>query len=214
MYSKIKITGQIRVMTGLHIGGGGESSMIGAVDAPVVKDPQTRLPIIPGSSIKGKLRWLLANKYGLNIRQESPNDDAEEVLRLFGSSNKGNIKRARLQISDAFYSNNTKQQFENNEVPFTETKYENTINRLTAAANPRQIERVTRGSQFDFTFIYNVEDESEVEEDFQNIREAMILLENDYLGGGGTRGNGRVLFENISVETVIGEYNCSNLMIK
>ncbi|KIX91209.1 CRISPR-associated protein Cmr4 [Staphylococcus microti] len=214
MYSKIKISGQIQVITGLHIGGGGESSMIGAIDSPVVRDPQTRLPIIPGSSIKGKMRWLLAKKHGLDINATGPNDDSDEILRLFGSSNKGNIKRARLQISDAFYSENTKQQFESKDIAFTETKFENTINRLTAVANPRQIERVTRGSEFDFTFIYNVENSEEVDRDFQNIREAILLLESDYLGGGGTRGNGRISFENISVETVIGDFDSSNLEIK
>ncbi|MEB7816244.1 type III-A CRISPR-associated RAMP protein Csm3 [Mammaliicoccus sciuri] len=214
MYSKLKITGKIEVVTGLHIGGGGESSMIGAIDSPVVRDLQTKMPIIPGSSIKGKMRTLLAKKYGLKLSQESHNDDVDEVLRLFGSSKKGNIKRARLQISDAFYSENTKSYFQKNDISFTETKFENTINRLTAVANPRQIERVTRGSEFDFTFIYNVEDESEIESDFQNIKDAIHLLENDYLGGGGTRGNGRVLFKDVKVETVVGNYDSSNLNIK
>ena len=31
------------------------------------------------------------------------------------------------------------------------------------------IERVTRGSEFDFVFIYNVDEESQVENDFENI---------------------------------------------
>ena len=103
MYSKIKISGTIEVVTGLHIGGGGESSMIGAIDSPVVRDLQTKLPIIPGSSIKGKMRSLLAKHFGLKMKQENHNQDDESVLRLFGSSEKGNIQRARLQISDAFF---------------------------------------------------------------------------------------------------------------
>ncbi|QHW35985.1 type III-A CRISPR-associated RAMP protein Csm3 [Staphylococcus ursi] len=214
MYSKIKITGTIEVVTGLHIGGGGESSMIGAIDSPVVRDLQTKLPIIPGSSIKGKMRSLLAKNYGLKMKQENHNDDHENVLRLFGSSEKGNIKRARIQISDAFYSDKTKKLFAEKDIAYTETKFENTINRLTAVANPRQIERVTRGSEFDFTFIYNVDDESEVEKDFENIKRALSLLENDYLGGGGTRGNGRIQFKDILIETVIGDYDSSKLRIK
>lgn len=214
MYSKIKITGIIEVVTGLHIGGGGESSMIGAIDSPVVRDLQTRLPIIPGSSIKGKMRSLLAKNYGYKLNQKNHNEDPVEVLRLFGSSEKGNIQKARLQISDAFFSEETKQKFAENDIAYTETKFENTINRLTAIANPRQIERVTRGSQFNFTFIYNVEDENEVNEDFNNIKQAILLIENDYLGGGGTRGNGRIEFKDINVETVVGEYESSNLKVK
>lgn len=214
MYSKLKITGKIEIVTGLHIGGGNEASMIGAIDSPVVRDIQTRLPIIPGSSLKGKMRTLLAKKFGLSINQGSANDDDEQVLRLFGSSEKGKIKRARLQVSDAFYSEEIKKKFEENEIAFTETKFENTIDRLTAVAKPRQIERVIRGSEFNFHFIYNVENEHEVVEDFQNIRDAITLLENDYLGGGGTRGNGRISFKDIDIETVIGEYDCSNLKVK
>ncbi|MBM0868306.1 CRISPR-associated protein Csm3 [Staphylococcus auricularis] len=214
MYSKIKISGTIEVVTGLHIGGGGESSMIGSIDSPVVRDLQTKLPMIPGSSIKGKMRGLLAKHLGLQMNQDNHNDDHEEVLRIFGSSEKGNIKRARLQVSDAFYSDYSKQHFAENDISYTETKFENTINRLTAVANPRQIERVTRGSEFDFTFIYNVDDEDEVEQDFKNIEQAVLLLENDYLGGGGTRGNGRVEFKNINLETVVGDYDSSYLKIK
>ena len=63
----------------------------------------------------------------------------------------------------------TKEHFAQNDIAYTETKFENTINRLTAVANPRQIERVTRGSEFDFVFIYNVDEESQVENDFENI---------------------------------------------
>ena len=214
MYSKIKVTGTIEIITGLHIGGSGEISMIGAIDSPVVRDLLTKLPIIPGSSIKGKMRSLLARDFGLKLNQDNHNQDGDRVLRLFGSSEKGNIQRARLQISDAFYSDKTKQIFTDNDISFTETKFENTINRLTAVANPRQIERVTRGAEFDFTFIYNVIDETQVEDDFNNIKKAILLLENDYLGGGGTRGNGRIEFKDINIETVVGEYDSTNIKIK
>ncbi|AYU54484.1 type III-A CRISPR-associated RAMP protein Csm3 [Staphylococcus debuckii] len=214
MYSKIKISGQIEVLTGLHIGGGGEISMIGAIDSPVVRDLFTKLPVIPGSTIKGKMRSLLARDFGLKPNQKEHNEDDPIVLRLFGSSNKDNIKRSRLQFSDAFYNQETKAKFDENEVPYTETKYENTINRLTSEANPRQIERVTRGSRFDFQIIYNVEDENEVETDFENIKNGIQLLENDYLGGGGTRGNGRVKFNIEEIETVIGDYDSTNLVLK
>lgn len=214
MYSKIKITGNIEILTGLHIGGSGGISMIGAIDSPVVRDPNTRLPIIPGSSIKGKLRSLLAKDFGLLPNQKNHNEDAPEVLRLFGSSEKGNIQRARLQISDAFFSQESKNTFDEKELSYTETKYENTINRLTAVANPRQIERVTRGAKFDLHIIYNVENEDEVKEDFHNLQRGILLLENDYLGGGGTRGSGRVRFEITDVSTVVGDYDSSNLIVK
>lgn len=214
MYSKIRIQGKIEVVTGLHIGGGGETSMIGAIDSPVVRDPSTRLPVIPGSSIKGKLRSLLARDFGLKEAQKTHNEDAPEVLRLFGSSEKGAIQMSRLQISDAFYSKDSQEEFDHKALAYTETKFENTINRLTAVANPRQIERVTRGAKFDFQIIYNVENEDEVAEDFENIKKGITLLENDYLGGGGTRGNGRVSFEISEIKTVVGDFDSSELTVK
>lgn len=212
MYSKILITGKIEVITGLHIGGGGETSMIGAIDSPVVRDPRTKMPIIPGSSLKGKMRSLLAKHF--NPARVIHNADAPEVLRLFGSSEKGNIQQARLQISDAFFEAESAEEFKNQGLAVTETKFENTINRLTAVANPRQIERVTRGAKFDLHIIYNVENEADVVEDFANIKKAIQLLENDYLGGGGTRGNGRIAFEVDEVKTVVGDFDPSGLVVK
>ena len=63
MYAKIQILGTIEVVTGMHIGGSGAFAAIGAVDSPIIKDVITNLPLIPGSSLKGKMRTLLAKKY-------------------------------------------------------------------------------------------------------------------------------------------------------
>ena len=62
MFAKIEITGTIESVTGMHIGGSSEFAAIGAVDAPVIKDVKTNYPMIPGSSLKGKLRSLLARQ--------------------------------------------------------------------------------------------------------------------------------------------------------
>lgn len=87
MYTKMEITGEIEVLTGMHIGGSAQFSAIGAIDSPVVRDVESDLPMIPGSSLKGKLRTLLARKYCEGLPQE-PNKDPVEILRLFGSSEK------------------------------------------------------------------------------------------------------------------------------
>ena len=82
----------------------------------------------------------------------------------------------------------------------TEVKFENTINRLTAIANPRQIERVVRGSEFGITLVYDMEEESELLTDFSNIAKGFKLLSMDYLGGHGSRGYGKVAFSDFQVE--------------
>ncbi len=206
-YTKIKITGTIELKTGLHIGGDGSFSAIGAIDSPVVRDTLTRQPIIPGSSLKGKLRSLLARDLGTVPAGGCAGfaNDCREVTRLFGSAAAGSdadgkgLQMSRLQFSDCFLQNK-------DELPqMFETKFENTIDRLTAVANPRQIERVVRGAKFKMELIYNVENPDELEEDMTNLKKGFELLENDYLGGGGTRGNGRILFKDLSAAVVIGD---------
>ncbi len=82
----------------------------------------------------------------------------------------------------------------------TEIKFENTINRTDAVANPRQLERVPAGSEFEFVLVYNLENENEAEEDFENISTVIKLLHMDYIGGSGTRGYGKVKISDISIE--------------
>ena len=77
MFAKIEISGIVEVVTGLHIGGSSAFSAIGAVDSPVIKDTRTGLPMIPGSSLKGKMRTLLAKKY--NDTVVAPDDDAVDL---------------------------------------------------------------------------------------------------------------------------------------
>lgn len=201
---KLVIEGTIVLKTGMHIGGSSDFSAIGAVDSPVVRDTLTRLPLIPGSSLKGKMRYLLAKELNNGILLNEPNNDQDEILRLFGSSEKDKIRRARLKFNDIKLSNLAELKTFN--VSSTEVKFENTIDRKTAVANPRQIERVIAGSKFDFEIFYNLDDIKEVEKDFENIKQGFDLLEFDYLGGHGTRGSGRIAFENLSVITAVGNF--------
>ena len=202
-YAKILISGEIEVKTGLHIGGGQSFSAIGAVDSPVIRDPLTKMPIIPGSSLKGKMRFLLAKDFSLSGLLSEANKDAEEVIRLFGSSEKNNIKRARLKFNDSFMKN--REEIEAKKVDITEIKYENTIDRKTSVANPRQIERVIAGSVFSFDLFYEITNKEQLEEDFENIKLGLDLLQYDYIGGHGTRGSGRILVKDLSCELKTGK---------
>ena len=119
--------------------------------------------------------------------------DGEVILRMFGGSEP--VRSARLQFADAFLLNYDQLKG----VGVTEVKSENTINRLTSKANPRQIERVVAGSRFGVNIVYNLSDPKEMEEDLSLLSKAMKLLQLDYLGGHGSRGNGRVSFQNFQV---------------
>ena len=203
MYAKVQITGIIEVKTGMHIGGSSAFAAIGAVDSPVIKDARSRLPMIPGSSLKGKIRTLLAKEYNTQVASK-PDDDAECLTRLFGSAKKEHVKRSRLIIADMFLTNEDELRKQGLQ-SLTEIKFENTINRATAVANPRQIERVVRGSIFDLDIIYEAEQEEQVVEDIKILTEGLRLLQYDYLGGNGSRGYGKVVFRQLHAETVVGE---------
>lgn len=204
MFSKIQITGTIEVVTGMHIGGSEAFAAIGAIDSPVIIDPLSRKPIIPGSSLKGKMRALLAKAYNPTVVNH--NDDSEKISRLFGSSTNDKLMTSRLIFSDMILDNYDELHSKGLD-SITEVKFENTISRTTSVANPRQIERVIRGSKFELNIIYDVlEDyQDQALDDIKILVEGMKLLQYDYLGGGGTRGNGKIKFSNVTADTVIGE---------
>ena len=205
MFAKIKITCTLKVLTGLHIGGSNGFSAIGALDNPVIRDTWKGDPMIPGSSLKGKMRTLLARSR-TDKGTHLPNcaDDAEEIKRLFGTpGGKGeNPRVARLQFSDAFLTNRDELKRRGG---ITEVKSENTITRSTSVANPRSMERVVRGAEFAITWFYTMDNEAELLADMQLLAEGCRLLSLDYLGGSGTRGYGRVMFDHFAVEPLLGE---------
>ena len=203
MYGKIQISGNIELITGMHIGGSSAFAAIGAVDSPVVRDIRTNLPMIPGSSFKGKMRSLLAKEYNTELAPK-PDDDCERITRLFGSAKKNAIKRSRILVSDMLMINEEELRKKGIQ-SITEVKFENSINRATAVANPRQIERAIRGSQFEMDIMYEAEQEDEILDDFRMIGEGFKLMQYDYLGGSGSRGYGKIRFDDIAADCVIGE---------
>ena len=193
MYGKLLIRCDLVVRTGLHIGGTDTYSAIGTVDSPVVRDPFSDLPIVPGSSLKGKLRSLLVRSL-CGGSMPKHDEDPEAVRRLFGSARP--VQAARLQFADCFVINAD----EMKPVGVTEVKTENGINRETSVANPRQIERVTAGTTFGVCLTYQMTDEAQTREDMQLLAQGMRLLQLDYLGGHGSRGSGRASLRNFRLE--------------
>ena len=234
---KYIITGKIICKTGLHIGGTQEGIEIGGVDNIVIRDPLTDRPYIPGSSLKGKLRYLMEwelnkvfNSEGkfpahscendssiVKLKEEAKNlqgdarkkkdQEIEERIKvlinscpiclIFGSSGAtlGGTP-TRLIVRDAFPNNDTINKWQQwlGENIYTELKTENTIDRVTSEANPRTMERVPAGSEFEFEMIFDIYREED-RALLKNLFSAIHLLENSALGGSGTRGYGKIRFE-------------------
>ena len=85
---------------------------------------------------------------------------------------------------------------------FLEEKSENRIDRITAAADPRQVVRVAPGVRFegDVTLLVFDNDRGMVEGYLRTLATGLRLIEETYLGGGGSRGYGRVKFNKIRVK--------------
>lgn len=205
----IIIKGKLKTLTPLHIGGSKDKFEIGGVDNPVIKDPVTNYPYIPGSSLKGKLRMLLEFAEGKVIEKvdkngkgtgEFPPSNDPEITSLFGdSADNSSNGPTRLIVRDAYPDGKTITMWENtnSETLYTEYKAENTIDRMTSAANPRFMERVHKGSEFDVEFIIQVfsMDADKGKSNFEKLVKAIRLLEDSTLGGGGSRGSGKVEFK-------------------
>jgi len=225
---KYIITVQLEAVTGLHIGGSTTGFEIGGVDNPVIRDPLTDEPYIPGSSLKGKLRHLTEWSLGLidkhpkhkvygayhcsdlktgREKAEKPDrwDKAYLVGRLFGvASDDGDVREAagptRLTVRDAFLVDSARKEIQQilGEGIFTELKTENFLDRITSEANPRTMERVPAGARF---WVQMVLDRyaDDGEELLRQLFVAMRLLEDSTLGGSGSRGSGRVAFRSLRV---------------
>jgi CRISPR-associated protein Csm3 len=208
--NKILLSGKIIVLTGLHIGGTNSSLSIGGIDKSVVRDPITRKPYIPGSSIKGKMRSLfeLSEKSfnpnaGMGVVKNGPAGEKQrdsKSARMFGiASNELNIP-SRLIVRDARMLTDPAV-FKDTPLYCTEAKTEVVIDRITSKAMPRQMERIPAGTKFELSMVLNIFegnggiDELSEDELLKSLFQAMILLQDDYLGGSGSRGYGQVQFK-------------------
>jgi CRISPR-associated protein Csm3 len=226
LIGKLILEGEMHCETGLHVGAGKGSLEIGGADNPVVKDAHGR-PYVPGSTLRGRIRALLEQSTGMaipselvfiskrkgqevRIHQSDRPDD--EICILFGRSpgrmekvGGGDIESnhatpARLSVFDAplVPESITPQMRETLDDELTEVKSENAIDRITSQANPRTLERVPAGARFQVRMVLDIlcaEDAVLPALLAQGLR----LLEDDALGGGGSRGSGRVRFDNLKM---------------
>ncbi len=202
LVKKIIIRGHILAESGIMVGGNNTAFEIGGTDKTVVRNPVTRLPYIPGSSIKGKMRSLFELSRG-TIQEDGKvfgptQNPKHEAAQFFGHINRNDEKKqqpSRLIVRDGELLN--PDDLKNAEFEYTEVKAENSIDRITSEANPRFFERVPKGAKFRLNMVINVFDtdlEKNGEKFLAFALEALGLAQDDYLGGGGSRGNGQVRF--------------------
>lgn len=229
LIGKLILAGELHCETGLHIGAGKGSLEIGGADNPVVKDAfglpyipgsslrgkiRSLLENAMGLTAPGELVYL-SKRRGQEVRIHQSDRADDEICLIFGRSparlerveggggeggESRNASPARLTIYDAPLDQEsiTAQMRENLDDEITEVKSENAIDRITAQANPRTLERVPAGARFKIRLVLDVlceEDKALA----ARVLEGLRLLEDDALGGGGSRGSGRVRFANLKL---------------
>lgn len=226
LIGKLILEGELQCETGLHIGAGKGSLEIGGADNPVVKDSHGR-PYVPGSTLRGRVRALLeqatgaaipselvfiSKRKGQEVRIHQSDRPDDEICILFGRS-PGRMEKvgggdlesnhatpARLSVFDAPLVNDsiTPQMRETLDDELTEVKSENAIDRITSQANPRTLERVPAGAKFRIRMVLDLLCAEDVVLPALLVQ-GLRLLEDDTLGGGGSRGSGRVKFGDLKL---------------
>ena len=214
LYGRVFFKASIEAITGLHIGGSAASLEIGGIDNPVIRDPLTNRPYIPGSSLRGKMRSQLEkmlglsqnNKIGRDVRihtcQEKSDYEECPVCQVFGVP--GEVEASGptlLVVRDVPLVEESAKKLDkaHTDVPFGELKTEVAIDRVTSAATPRNIERVPAGAVFaPAEMVFNIYRATDFER-LELVLNGMQLVEDDYLGGAGSRGSGKVQFSGIKV---------------
>ena len=212
----LTIKAQLVCVSGLHIGAGDTEMHIGGIDNTVIRNPLTNVPYIPGSSLKGKIRSLLEWRSGA-VRekplswadyQNGERRDVLSILQLFGVGGGDKLTNeealvlgpSRLSFWDCELNEAWRKSIDDANRLTTEAKSENSINRISGKAeNPRYTERVIAGARFDFRLSMKVLERDE-EGLLRTILSGLRLLEADSLGGSGSRGYGKVKFENLTID--------------
>jgi CRISPR-associated protein Csm3 len=223
LHGRIIIEASIELVTGLHIGGSSVGLEIGGVDNPIIRNPVTSRPYIPGSSLRGKMRSQTEkvlglpqnNRIGQNVAIhacKSTTDYAANggcpVCHVFGVS--GEVEATgptRLLVRDVQLDDESAKALSaaRPDLPYAELKTEVAIDRVTSAATPRNIERVPAGSVFaPCELVFNIFQAADFDR-LKLVMDAMQLVEDDYLGGSGSRGSGKVTFKDIAITARAGK---------
>ena len=216
LFGRVIITADILAVTGLHIGGSNTGMEIGGLDKAVIRNPLNNQPYIPGSSLRGKMRSQTEKVLG--VPQNNPigqatihvckngedynRNDGCPVCHVFGvPAEIGYSGPTRLIVRDALLTKESAEALDkvNSDLRYAELKTEVAIDRVTSAAVPRTLERVPAGAVFGpAELVFGIYEKADYER-LKTVVQAMQLVEDDYIGGSGSRGSGKVRFQSIKV---------------
>ena len=199
-----EISGIIRCISGIRIGGSDDLLQIGGTDLTCIKHPVTLKPYLPGSSLKGKMRSELEaalEQFGGREGNEPCGCGECIICAVFGShkNTRHQLGPSRIIVRDAQFRDGGE----------TELKSENVIDRKTGTAlHPRKVERVVAGSSFSLRIgIQEWDIDKDAEYGGKKGGEALVafvleglkLVQQTGLGSGVSKGSGEIQFEQVKV---------------
>lgn len=202
---------------GLHVGSDTDRVSPRGVDAPVLANPmQENGPYLSASALKGKLRhwgeYLYASQWD-TARGAYLNKDVQRADErvFFRHECPDEVKAASCLVCGIFGAAASGDQathyprrltfrhlMPEKDGVTTEVKAENAIvSRMAPEANPRRIERLPMKTGFRFQAVYTIgadETPQVLSDRLCFLLACMRILEDDYVGGNGSRGYGKVAF--------------------
>lgn len=227
MLEKVFLRGTITALTGLRVGGSEQGLDASGLDNLVVRHALLDEPYVPGSSLRGRMRCLLERLQGLSgagageVAFGPADDPTHPLVQLFGLATKSGAGiPSRVLVRDALLTPDSRRRLGRlrGVLPMTETKAEAMIDRVTAAASARTLERLPAGAELRFEIALEVRALPEItagsearaklveaqratrgeanghgrDEDLRWLITGLDLIQDDALGGHASRGYGRV----------------------
>ena len=201
----IVIEGTMTAVEGIHIGGNNEGTKIGGCDNPVIRNPLTGKPYIPGSSIKGVMRSTL-EKIEDKSRNGKPCGCGNSncmVCKLFGAhmNLRASSGEPRLLIRDMDIDPEFEQELLDSGANYSdiiEIKTSTMVDRSTntaAGGSLRNVERVAAGTKFKCEFVLKVFDGDDEKAMINAIKKLLTSVEVLGIGSKTTAGCGQVKFD-------------------
>ena len=204
----IEFNGTMTIKSGVHIGGNDNGTKVGGCDNPVIRNPLTNDPYIPGSSIKGALRSCAEKMpaYAGKIRNGKPCGCGQEtcmVCKLFGAhmnmraaSGEPRLIVRDMNLSPDFLDRVMESGGSRSDI--IETKTSTMIDRSTntaAGGHLHNMERVAAGTVFDRSLSHKVMDKDNEAELINFFKKCLSIVEATGIGGKVTSGSGQVEFD-------------------
>ena len=201
----IIVNGVMTAVEGIHIGGNNDGTKIGGCDNPVIRNPLTGDPYIPGTSIKGVMRSIMEKTMG-KAESGKPCGCGNSnciVCTMFGAhmNTKANSGEPRLMVRDMQLNKEFKDSLNEYGIGMgavIETRTATMVDRKTntaAGGSLRNFERVTAGAKFNCEFAIKVFDGDDEIKLVNALKKAITNIEHIGIGAKTTSGSGKVSFD-------------------